>query len=113
VRPVDTRYGMSNGSARNCEVCCPLGFAPAAEGFDGDQLYTRLRVSPMSVARSLSDRRSVTRNGGRQAGRWTERLRRESVAWSGIGVTARFVQNRTLTLSTPFHKYGDVFSGDS
>ena len=57
-----------------CVCVLPLGFAPAADpsvgrrlgtdqvSFDGDQLYTRLRVSPMSVARSLSDRRSVTRN---------------------------------------------------
>src|SRR6266403_25258 len=30
--------------------------------FDGDQLYTRVSVSPISAERSLSDRRSVTRN---------------------------------------------------
>src|SRR6202035_5569119 len=30
--------------------------------FDGDQLYTRVSVSPIKAARSLSDRRSVTRN---------------------------------------------------
>ena len=29
---------------------------------DGDQPYTRASVPPMSLARSLSDRRSVTRN---------------------------------------------------
>jgi hypothetical protein len=69
IRPIVFSCPLFSGDVPSARATPSTGISQRAgrlqtadQTFDGDQLYTCVSVSPIRAARSLSDRRSVTRN---------------------------------------------------